>query len=109
MCRDHHPRRSLHPPASPGDPRLRYRRRQPPRSHRDQGSPRHHLRSGAARGLGVRRSHDARLGACRRGDHTDRGRPDRPHKRREALKGIGGPRAHSGAARRCGPRSRAGM
>ena len=84
-------------------------RRQPPRPHRDQGSSRHHLRDGAARGLGVRRWHDARLGACRRGDHTDRGRTDRPNKRREALKGIGCPRAHSGTARCCGPRSRAGM
>src|SRR4051794_13804556 len=27
MCRDHRPRRSLHPRAPPGDPRLRYRRR----------------------------------------------------------------------------------
>ena len=31
MCRDRRPRRSLHPPAPPGDPRLRYRRGQRPR------------------------------------------------------------------------------
>src|SRR4051794_9112276 len=109
MCRDHRPRHSLHPAAPPGDARLRYRRRQRPRSHGDQGSPRHHLRGGPARGLGLRRSRDARLGAGRRGDHADRGRPDRPHKRREALKGIGCPRAYSSTARRCRPRSRAGM